>query len=319
MLLLSTRRFLTRAEIRSSVEPYWSATTDEAFERMFERDKDDLREMGIPLETGSNSVWDDEHGYRIRREDYALPPVSFAPDELAVLALASQAWQEATFAGAASGALRRLRSGTADAEEDLLPGVVPRVAADDPAFVPLWRAIRDRYPVTFAYRRGGLGEAQRRHLEPWGVVSWRGRWYVVGRDRDRADTRVFRLSRISGVVEPDGPLPDIRATVNVPPGVDLRAEVAGMVPDQLARRARLRVRRDAGRFLRQRAVAIEPDPHRPGDWDVVTVSYIEEERLADEVSRFGADVVVLEPVEVRAAVVRRLHAVLSEPVEVGAR
>ena len=69
--LLATRRFLSREEIRAMVPGY--SEHDEAFERAFERDKDDLREMGIPIETGSNSaVFDDEPGYRIRRDAYGV-------------------------------------------------------------------------------------------------------------------------------------------------------------------------------------------------------------------------------------------------------
>ena len=109
--LLATRRFVPREQIRKIVPGYADCESDEAFERMFERDKDDLREMGIPLETGSNSAWfEDEIGYRIDRDRYALPAVSFEPEELAVLGLAARVWQSASFAQAASQAILKLEA-----------------------------------------------------------------------------------------------------------------------------------------------------------------------------------------------------------------
>ena len=79
--LLATQRYLTASQIRHSVPGYPDA--DEPFKRMFERDKDELRELGIPLETGTVA---DEPGYRIRQQAYELPEVQLEPDEAAVLA-----------------------------------------------------------------------------------------------------------------------------------------------------------------------------------------------------------------------------------------
>ena len=97
--LLSTRRPLTKAQIRQAVPQYAENTSTEAFERMFERDKDELRDLGIPLVTSfEDPLFEDEVGYRVDREAYALPEVSFEPDELAVLGLASRVWQQASLA-----------------------------------------------------------------------------------------------------------------------------------------------------------------------------------------------------------------------------
>ena len=73
--LLLARRFLDKNHLREVVEGY-GGLSDAAFERTFERDKDDLRAMGVPVETGSNStLFPDEIGYRIRRQDFELPPI----------------------------------------------------------------------------------------------------------------------------------------------------------------------------------------------------------------------------------------------------
>src|SRR5947209_8770618 len=77
--LLHTRSFLTADRIRDLVPGYDETPSEEAFKRAFERDKEDLRDLGIPLETGTNSAFDEEPGYRIARRDYALPEIVLEP------------------------------------------------------------------------------------------------------------------------------------------------------------------------------------------------------------------------------------------------
>ena len=197
--LLATRRYLSADQIRRTVAGY-EDLGDEAFKRKFERDKEDLRDLGIPLETGSDSPFDDEPGYRIRRDDYSLPDIAFEPAELAVLGVAARTWQHASLGGQAFEAVLKLRAAGVDIDDAVPVAIETRVATSEPAFEPLRRAATDRRPVEFDYRTPGA----RRHVEPWGLVSWRGRWYLAAHDTDRADTRVFRLSRIVGAVEPVG-------------------------------------------------------------------------------------------------------------------
>ena len=109
--LLAATRYVSKEQVRRAVPQYGECATTEAFERMFERDKDDLRDMGIPLETGSNdSFFDDELGYRIPKDAYALPEITFDSEELAVLGLAARTWQHAALSGAAAQAIRKLEA-----------------------------------------------------------------------------------------------------------------------------------------------------------------------------------------------------------------
>src|SRR3954454_16717291 len=216
--LLATGHYLTAEQIRHAVAGYPGG--GEAFKRMFERDKEEIRELGIPLETGVSAG--DEAGYRIPRQAYELPELHLTPDEAAVLGIAARVWQRASLAEAASGALLKLRAAGIDTDAiGAVPGIMgiePRVDTDEPAFPVLWQAVRDRHPVTFDYQGVGRSAPQRRHLELWGVVSRRGRWYVAGHDRDRGEVRVFRLSRILGAVASDGPV----GAVVVPEDADVR-------------------------------------------------------------------------------------------------
>src|SRR6201997_5113129 len=111
--LLSTGRYLTADQIRHAVPGY--PEQDELFKRMFERDKEDLRDLGVPLETGVNHPFDTEPGYRIEQQAYELPELRLEADEAAVLGLAARVWRRAELAGAAAGALLKLRAAGIDA------------------------------------------------------------------------------------------------------------------------------------------------------------------------------------------------------------
>jgi proteasome accessory factor B len=308
--LLAARQYVPKDRIRTTVAGYQECRTDEAFERMFERDKDELRDMGIPLETGSNSAWfDDEPGYRIPPGSYALPEIRLEPDEAAVLGLAARIWQQATLARAASDALLKLQAAGVRTADVSLAGIEPRVSASEPAFEPLWQAVRDRAPVAFDYRAASSGQLRRRHVEPWGIVSWHGHWYLVGHDRDRDATRVFRLDRVTGAVTRCGAGGD----VEIPAGVDLRAHVVrsvgpGAPGSPGEHTARVRVRAGTGFPLRRRASATEPAGE---GWDLLELPYRGSDELGELLAGFGENVVALEPAEVRQAVLRRLAAVAA--------
>lgn len=301
--LLAATRYVSKEQVRQAVPQYADCPTNEAFERMFERDKDDLREMGIPLETGSNEVFfDDEVGYRIPKDSYALPAVSFDSEELAVLGVAARVWQHATLAGATGRAIRKLESAGVDVDPEALSVLEPRVDAAEPAFAALWDSVQQRRRVRFHYSRAGAPAALRR-LEPWGLVSWHGRWYLVGHDEDRAATRVFRLSRIQGDVVADG----APGAVTVPGDVDITASVRMLAQPAPARTARLVVRKGRCVPLRRQGAVISEE----ADQSILEVPFDDVEQMASEVCGFGPAVTVLAPDDLRQTVVRRLQWTLA--------
>ena len=306
--LLSTRRYLTADQIRQAVPGY--PEQDDLFKRMFERDKEDLRDLGVPLETGLNHPFDDDPGYRVRQQAYELPELRLEADEAAVLGLAARVWQRAALEGAVAGALLKLRAAGMEAgDERAVPqGIEPRLGTPEPAFGPLWEAVRDRRPVTFSHRAAGRSEPQRRELEPWGVVNRHGRWYVAGWDRGRNAVRVFRLSRIVGAVKFCGP----SGSVTVPDGVDVRELVRDWDSPVREHTAVLRVRSGAGVGLRQHASSVRADGEAAANgWDVVTTRFADVGSFADYAAWFGPDVVVLDPPDLREAVIARLKGVLA--------
>src|SRR5690349_2073657 len=304
--LLSTRRFLSAAQIAATVPGYEHDPDDprdhEAFQRKFERDKAELRDLGVPLETGTASIFDAEPGYRIGRGEYALPDVHLAPDEAAAVGIAARLWQHAGLAAAASSALTKLRAAGIDVDPHATLGVEPVVRVD-PAFEPLTAAVRDRQGVTFDYRTPEDDQATTRRLQPWGVVCWRGRWYVVGHDLDRAAARCFRLSRVVGTVRRTG-----RPGGFEPPDVDLISYVARWSgPVERSGRATVLVRPERCAGLRRFAEKITAGEHG----DEVVLRYADAEGLAAQLVGYGADVYVLDPPEVREFVVKRLSEIVG--------
>jgi len=297
--LLSTRQFLTAERIRDAVPGYEAADgskgTDEAFKRMFERDKAELRDLGVPLETGRNSHFDSEDGYRIRRGDYELPPIAFDAAEAAAVGLAARLWQSATLGEAARSALIKLRAAGTEVHAADAPGGVPLLDASDPSLPTLLDSARTATVVRFDYRKVGADLPEQRTLEPWGVLSWRRRWYVVGFDRDREEPRSFRLSRIHGQVTTVGK-PGAFAR---PDKIDLLEMVAGGWPDD-ERRALVRVS-GAGAGQLRRIAESEAD-------GMLTISFSDPNRLARVIASAGSGAQVVEPPDLVTAVVERLRA-----------
>ena len=299
--LLVSRSYVTKERIRSVVEQYRDAG-DDAFEKMFERDKEELRSLGIPIEVGFlDRAFDDEPGYRVERSAFELPRIDLEPDEAAVIGLAARVWQHAGLASATSDALVKLKAAGVSVDRTVLSAVAPQLTVEEPTFEAFWAATQQRTPVSFDYRTAAAADATVRHLQPWGVVSFRGRWYVVGQDTDRGAPRLFRLSRVQGEVRIDG----TPGSYEVPEGTDIRALTEALAPAAPAHRARLLVREGAAYGLRRQASAIEDDA--PMGWDRFEVAYGRTDGMAEEVLGYGADVVVESPEDLRTMVVDRLR------------
>lgn len=317
--LLHTRRPLLKEQIRRAV-PQYDQESDEAFDRMFERDKDELRALGIPLRGRLDPVFEDEMGYHIDRREYALPQIDFTPGEVAALSLAARTWTHASLAGTGAEALRKLAAGGVDTDAASAGpplGIEPRVRAAEPAFDAVHAAVLAAHPIAFDYRRGsgssGSGGSgppgrQRRHVQPWGLASWHGRWYLTGYDTDRDAPRIFRLGRIQGAVTRDGPA----GSYEIPADHDPRSTVRfNLDPAGASCSARLRVRAGRAHALRRRASSPAGSSKPTGEvraWEELRIEYTDEQRFVDELCWYGPDVVVIAPQSVKDAVVRKLRA-----------
>jgi proteasome accessory factor B len=309
--LLSTRTFITAERIRQVVAGYADSPSDEAFSRMFERDKNELRDLGIPLETGRVSQFDPTEGYRINRQAYALPPVELTADEAAAVAVATQLWESPELITATQGALLKLRAAGVDVDAAdagvaiTSTAALPGLRGSEEVLGNLLSAINSGQAVQFGHRPARSEPYTVRTVEPWGVVTHRGRWYLVGHDRDRDAPRTFRLSRIGDEVKVIG----TPGSVHRPPDVDLRAIVHRAVAQwPTGAQARVWVAEGRATALRREATVVGPRTlgGRPGEEITLDIGMFD--RLAREIASYGADAVALEPVSLRDDVLARLRA-----------
>lgn len=313
--LMNTGARMTKDEIRTSVAGYDATASPEAFERMFERDKDALRDLGVPIITVETGGHAEEIGYRIDKDSYALDEVDLTPAELGVLSLAAQFWQDAAVAVDTTRALTKLRSvgemgtGAPGEAADSVAGLAPRVRSVSAAYEPILDAILARRVVTFTYRAASTGQVRRRTVEPWKVVVRDGGWYLLGHDRDRDAARSFRLTRIEGPVKAIG----AGEAFAVPTDLDVDQLVGGSPPAP-ERLALLALRPERASALRARGSAAPQGPSNPSlaravaDREVVEVPYTSAHALADEIAGYGEAVLVLDPPELREHVLDRLRA-----------
>ena len=300
-LLLEARRPLTFDQIRAVLPAYQQGDKASA-KRQFERDKDTLRAIGIPVEVAPTDVWEVEEGYRIPRERYELPEVEFTAEEAAALFVAAHAG----VGGEAAQAFRKLALGV---DTGVLAGLAERegnlgVDAAAPHLSDVADAVARRRRVAFRYRplQGRAGE---RDVDAWGLVFRRGSWYLVGRDRKRGEPRSFRLSRFASPLkdlgEADLPPEGFRASEHVQAGpwglgepettarVSFSPKVAWWALSGLPGARTLRTRRDG--------------------WTEAEVPAAGGEAFASWVLSFGADARVLGPKALRDIVVERLESV----------
>ncbi len=303
LALLASDAGLTKAEILSTVRGYSESFTHSGdnsnLERKFERDKDDIRELGVPLETvddpadpGNNQ----KLRYRVPRGAYELPSdVRFTADEMAVLALAAMVWREGSLSAESRRALLKLRGLGVSITEPLI-GYAPKVLARDAAFEPLSTALDRTTVVSFLYLKPGDASARVRTIEPLALVQHQGRWHIFARDVDADQRRTFLLSRIVGGVKPTG------ATFTRPPGDHTVTALAELSEVWNSHTATVLVEpgTDAATRLAKR------DGTSLGENHTLELHYSDINILADELSSFGPEVVVVSPAVLVEAVRTRL-------------
>ena len=313
--LLSTRAFITAERIRETVYGYADSPSDEAFSRMFERDKNELRDLGIPLETGRVSQFDPTEGYRINREAYALPAVELTADEAAAVAVATQLWESPELITATQGALLKLRAAGVDVDAPdsgvaiTSTATLPGLRGSEEVLGILLSAIDSGQAVQFSHRPSRSEPYTTRTVEPWGIVTDRGRWYLVGHDRLRDAPRTFRLSRIGAEVAAIGP----PGVVTKPDDVNLRELVMRVVSEpQTGTQARVWVAEGRATALRRQATVVGALTLGDRAGDEIAVELGMTDRLAREIASYGADAVALEPQSLRDDVLARLRAQADE-------
>lgn len=243
--LMASSRPVPRSTIAVSVAGYESSSSDTAFERMFERDKDELRSLGVPIETVTD-VNGEVLGYTINSQIYGMVEVALTQEEMTACALASIVWNTAQLSESGYMALRKLEVSSPNVTLRELPSLVKFSRVDERVF-PILRAMRSAEQIRFTYQGISDDSPSERIVDPWGVVSIEGRWYLTGHDHARAAQRTFRISRITSEVDLTGserqvPAPAdfhlseaVRARSEEPDLVNARMRIDGNAAGELLR------------------------------------------------------------------------------------
>lgn len=295
--LLATKRFVTKSEIFKTIEGYEGSS--ESKERMFERDKDDLRSLGIEIEVGSfDPLFNDEAGYRIKQERYQLDLGDITTLEISLLSLAAQAWQGASLDDAAQRALVKLHSLGIAVDEANLPFSIPFLSDGGLDLPKITHAIAEHQILEFIYRNYDLSE-ETRGVVPIGLSTRSGYWYLTGVDQSIEEVRTFRFDRVIGnFTVKKGP-----KNFETPENFDSqnlfeKVENINAVID---------VRRGKGTSLR----ALASSTKSIGEWDQLQIPILDMRTLSALILWHGDDVYVHSPVTLREIVISSLKEIVQ--------
>lgn len=280
MALLATRRFLSKSEIFANVAGYSGSI--ETKERMFERDKDDLRALGIVIEVGTHDpLFDDEPGYRILENNYEFELGELTPQEIAYLSLAAKVWRNQLFSAGGLHVLVKIDALGGTALREDYGQATLSLENETPLFPALWEAITQSKHISFSYRSMQVTE---RNVAPYGLTLWHGSWYLVGMDLSKSEIRVFKVSRISSDITFTGKANSFK----VPSNFSIKDHLIMLTPElktEFVARARV------GRCnsLRSRGKITNID----GEWDRIHFQLGSD--WLEKVLWFGEDLVIESP------------------------
>ena len=295
--LLATKRYLTKSEIFRSVEGYEGSP--ETKERMFERDKDDLRSLGVTIDVGSfDPLFSDESGYRIRSETYELDLGEITPTEVSLLSLAADAWQDAALEDSAQSAIQKLSAFGIPSDPIDIPGLSPKLSNSSKDLLTITEAIASKDCICFSYPGLDL-TAIERLIVPIALSNKSGYWYVSGVDQEIQEVRTFRLDRIQGVIKTISN----KEQFEYPTAIEFDQTTEASNNNY----AVIDVRKGKGHALRALATSTKD----LGEWDQIRVPIFTLESIAAQILWHGEDAFVQEPAELRVSIVEQLQALVS--------
>jgi proteasome accessory factor B len=294
--LLATGRWITKSEIYENIEGY--SGEPDAKERMFERDKEELRNLGIDIEVGTfDPLFEDEVGYRIRPENYRIQVSELTPQQLALISSATQSWRGAILDSKASAGLTKLKALGIESDVDGIPINPHQVRNSDANLAKVIDALALRKTISFDYRASDNTD-ENRAIEPYGVGTKNGFWYVAGNDLERRAVRLFRLDRVVSEVKEQGR----GASYEIPEDFSMHAQLQSRTRKYVAQ---FLVRKGKADRLRKHASVQESQD----EWDLVEYQYSDVKDLVRDLLWHRDDVKVIGPTEVKESLMASLHSV----------
>ena len=292
--LLATGRWITKSEIYTNIDGY--SGEPDAKERMFERDKEELRNLGIDIEVGTfDPLFEDEVGYRIRPENYRIQVSELTPQQLALISSATQSWRGAILDSKASAGLARLKALGIESDVDGIPLNPHQLRNSDSNLAKVIDALALRKTISFDYRAAD-NTNENRALEPYGVGTKNGFWFVAGNDLERKAIRLFRLDRVASEVKEQGR----GSSYEIPENFSMHDQLQSRTRKNVAH---LLVRKGKAHQLRKHSELKESKE----EWDQLEYHYSDVKELVRDLLWHRDDVKIIGPTEVKESLMESLQ------------
>ena len=293
LALLATKRYLTKSEIFKAVAGY--SGSPETMERMFERDKDELRGLGIEIEVkGIDPLFEDEQGYLIRSETFQLSENEFSKEELLYLTMAANLWHDSALGSDSKAALLKIQSLSGPIESDAVNTPAIRDSESAALLSSAFEAVDTEQLIKFRYK------GKERSAQPFGLYTRDGFWYLVAREED--EVKSFKLLRIEGKIVKEGKAGSFKK----PTEFDLIKFLSNSRSEQ-EMQAQVYVRKEQAHVLRSKYSAKEINE----EWDLMSIPYIYEQEIIETILWYGTNIIVDSPASLRSEVISRLKVIAN--------
>lgn len=293
LALLASKRYLSKAEILRNIPGYEGSP--ETKERMFERDKDDLRSLGIQIDVNnSDPLFEDEQGYLIKSESFQFAENEFTKEELLLLTMAANLWHDSAVELDSQNALLKIQSLSGPVENDMTMTPTLRITEDWQLLVSIFTAVQNKQILEFSYR------GKKRQVNPYGLYSSNGFWYLIAFEINVIKS--FKLVRIEGEVDLIGEKDAFEKPDNFNVGNFLKEE-----SNSVSLVSKLQVRKGAALSLRNKFTVKDLD----SEWDLMDIPYTNEQELLEMVLWHGTDLKLIEPAALRQLLVANLKSFLN--------
>jgi len=293
LALLASKRYLSKAEILRNIPGYEGSP--ETKERMFERDKDDLRSLGIQIDVNNfDPLFEDEQGYLIKSDSFQFAENEFTKEELLLLTMAANLWHDSAVEIDSQNALLKIQSLSGPVENDMTTTPTLRITEDWQLLVSIFTAVQNKQILEFSYR------GKKRQVNPYGLYSSNGFWYLIAFEINVIKS--FKLVRIEGEVDLIGEKDAFEKPVNFNVGNFLKEE-----SNSVSLVSKLQVRKGAALSLRNKFTVKDLD----SEWDLMDIPYTNEQELLEMVLWHGTDLKLIEPAALRQLLVANLESYLN--------
>ena len=293
LALLSSKRYLTKSEIFNNVAGY--SGSPETMERMFERDKDELRNLGIRIEVRAlDPLFEDDQGYLIDSDTFQINPNDFSQEEIFLLTMAANLWHGSALQKDSKAALLKIQSLDGLVATNTVASPVIEDNEDSKKLLLIFDAVERFITLEFEYK-GTI-----RQVKPYGIYTRRGFWYLAAQENDVVKS--FKVVRIGQQIRATS-----KAQAFAKPSEFKLSAFLEDINSPTTSKAEVRIRKNQALALRKRHKVEEVD----SEWDKLFIDYIFEEDLIESLLWYGSNLVVISPTSIRDQIINRAKGLMN--------